>query len=286
MVAPVTENERKLNELLAELHDAYLEASEDMSDSVVKDVASTRLQVVDLIEEYANKDNTISRSRVNTLLRDLEAVEREIRDVTESALIGAMEDSVDIAYSDAFTAFQKALGLSADFVLTAKVAESEILSGLNGRKPTPRNIAEYLAQRTGPDGLTLSNRVWQFAGDQRAEMGNVLRRGIIRGDTTTKMVREIRGVYDTEAWKARRLAITEANTAYRTAIGYTAEKSKFVSALRLIPGVHQSEKCVSVSQQNRHGLGAGIFLPGDADIYNIHPYCTAYTQYILSEEVR
>lgn len=282
----MTAKERRLNELLTALHNDYLNASADMSDKVARDVSKTRLQVVELIEEYANKDDTISRTRVNTLLRDLEAVEREIRSVTESALIGAMEDSADIAFRDAFTAFQKALGLSAEFVATAKVAQSVVLPTLTDKTPSPRNIAEYLTHRTGPDGLTLSDRVWQFAGDQRAEMGNVLRRGIIRGDTTAKMVREIKGVYETESWKARRLAITESNTAYRTAIGYTAEKSKFVSALRLIPGRKHSEKCVSVSQQDRHGLGVGIFLPSDSDIYNIHPHCTAYTQYILSEEVR
>lgn len=282
----MTENERRLNELLAGLHEYYLDATAGMSDKVAADIAKTRLDVVDLIEEYANKDDKISRARVNTLLRDLEAVEREMRTVAETSLTGVMKDSAEIGYSDALTAFQKALGLSADFVLTAKVAQSLVLPTLTDKTPSPRNLAEYLAQRTGPDGLTLSDRVWQFAGDQRAEMGNVLRRGIIRGDTTAKMVREIRGVYETEAWKARRLAITEANTAYRTAIGYTAEKSKFVSALRLVPGIKRSEKCVSVSQQDRHGLGAGIFLPSDTDIYNIHPHCTAFTQYILSEEVR
>lgn len=282
----MTERERELNALLADLHDDYLDVSAGMSDRVAADIAKTRLQVVELLEEYANKDDKISRARVNTLLRDLEAIEREIRSTAESSLLGAMEDSADIAYSDAFTAFQKTLGLSVEFAMTAKVAESVVLAGLNGQTPKPRNIAEYLAKRTGPDGLTLSDRVWQFAGDQRAEIGNVLRRGIIRGDTTAKMVREIKDVYDTESWKARRLAITESNTAYRTAIGYTAEQSKFVSALRLIPGIKRSEKCVSKAAENRHGLGVGIFLPSDTDIYNVHPHCTSYLQYILSEEVR
>ncbi|WP_433943611.1 hypothetical protein [Paenibacillus sp. SN-8-1] len=282
----MTENERKLNEMSTQLHNDYLDTTAGMADRVAKEVAKTRTQVIDLIGEYANKNDTISRARVNTLLRDLEQIEREIRDVAESALTGVIEESVDTAQSDVSEVFHKTLGLSLDFVLNAKVAESVILPGMSGERPTPKNLATYLAQRTGPDGLTLSSRVWQLAGDQRAEMGNVLRRGIIRGDTTSKMVREIKGVYDTESWKARRLAITESNTAYRTAIGYTAEKSKFVSALRLIPGFHHSEKCVSVAGQDRHGLGVGIFLPTDADIYNIHPNCTAYTQYILSEEVR
>lgn len=282
----MTAKERMLNKLIKLLHDDYLEASAGMAEQVARDVGKTRLEIVELLEEYAKEDDTISRTRVNTLLRDLEAVEREIRTATETSLTRAMKDSAEIGFADALTAFQKALGLSADFVLTAKVAQSVALPTLTDRTPSPRNIAEYLAQRTGPDGLTLSDRVWQFAGDQRAEIGNVLRRGIIRGDTTAKMVREIKSVYETEAWKARRLAITESNTAYRTAIGYTAEKSKFVRALRLMPGVKHSEKCVAKAAEDRHGMGAGIFLPSDTDIYAIHPNCTAYTQYILTEEVR
>lgn len=282
----ITENERKLNEALAKLHEAYLRMAARQQNTITAEIDATRLQVSDLIAEYAKKDDTISRARLNTLLRDLDAIEAEIRRVTDSALLNIMDESAGRAYEDAFSAFQRALGLSIEYVATARVAESVILAGLNGRKPSARNIATYLAERIGPDGLTLSDRVWQFAGDQRTEIGNVLRRGIIRGDTTARMVRDIKTVYDTENWKARRLALTESNTAYRTVMGYIAEKSEFVRSLKLIPGIHRSEKCVAVSHENPHGLGVGIFLPSDTRIYQIHPNCTAYTQFVLTEEVR
>ena len=282
----MTENERKLNEALQRAHEDYERLSERLAQRSEREIAATRLLIVDLLYEFAKKDNTISKSRLNSLLREVERVEQELREVTQESVIAAMEESAEVAYEDAFAAFQRAVGVSAEFVLTARVAESAILPTLTGRKPTPRNLATYLAERTGPDGLQLSDRVWQFAGDQREEINRVLRAGIIRGDTTAKMVREVRAVYRTEAWKARRLVLTEANVAYRTAIGYTAERSKFVRALRLIPGIHRSESCVETAKENRHGLGRGIFLPSDTDIFNIHPNCTSYTQYILNEEVR
>jgi len=279
-------NERRLNEALADLHADYLDLTVKQQAYVVGEVGKTRLQVIDLLEEYANKNDIVSKARLNTLLRDLEHVERSIRIVAESALITVMGEATESAFSGTTEAIQSTLSKSVEFILTAKIAESIVLRGTNGDKPTPKNIATYLAEKTGPDGLKLSDRVWQFAGDQRAEMGNVLRRGIIRGDTTASMVRDIKNVYNTEGWKARRLALTESNTAYRTAIGYVAEQSKFVEALRLIPGAHHSPKCVTKAGEDRHGLGTGIFLPSDGDIYSIHPNCTAYTQFILSEGVR
>jgi hypothetical protein len=279
-------NERKLNEALAKLHADYLDLTVKQQAYVVGEVGKTRLQVIDLLEEYANKNDIVNKARLNTLLRDLEHVEKSIRTTAESSLITVMDEGAEAALTGTTEAIQFTLSESVAFILTAQVAESVVLRGLTGKQPTTRNLATYLAEKTGPDGLKLSDRVWQFAGDQRAEMGNVLRRGIIRGDTTASMVRDIKGVYATEDWKARRLALTESNTAYRTAIGYVAEQSKFVTALRLIPGARHSPKCVAKAAEDRHGLGVGIFLPSDTDIYSIHPNCTAYTQFILSEEVR
>jgi hypothetical protein len=278
--------EAKLNAELARLHAKFMPMTKRQQRDVVKAVNRTRLSVIDLVAEYANKDDKISRARINTLLRDLEIIENDIRKATDTALLGVMGESVGRGYEDVDKAYHSALGLSAEFATTAEVASSVILAELAGRKPTPHNIATYLAHKTGPDGLTLSDRVWTFAGDQKAEIGNVLRRGIIRGDTTASMVRGIQSVYETEAWKARRLALTESNVAYRTAIGYVAEQSEFVAALRLIPGVHRTESCVKTAQEDRHGLGVGVFLPSDTDIYSIHPQCTSYTNYILTEEVR
>ncbi|MGF7045689.1 hypothetical protein J2T13_000149 [Paenibacillus sp. DS2015] len=279
-------NERKLNEALAKLHADYLDLTVKQQAYVVGEVGKTRVQVIDLLEEYATKNDIVSKARLNPLLRDLEYVEKSIRTTAESALITVMDEAAESGLSGTTDAIQSTLSQSVEFILTAKIAESVVLRGLTGKQPTTRNLATYLAEKTGPDGLKLSDRVWQFAGDQRAEMSNVLRRGIIRGDTTASMVRDIKNVYSTEDWKARRLALTESNTAYRTAIGYVAEQSKFVKALRLVPGAHHSPKCVAKAAEDRHGLGAGIFLPSDTDIYSIHPNCTAYTQYILSEEVR
>lgn len=276
-----------VNDQLARLHESYLRLVERQQSEFVRNIAATRQYISDLLAEYAKQDATISRSRINTLLRDLDGLEAEIRAAADSGLVTIMTDAAEHGYTDmvsAVAAANKAYAAAAEYVTTARVTESAILSDLAGRKPSPRNIATYLAERTGPDGLTLSDRVWQFAGDQRADVSNVIRRGVIRGDTTAKMTREVQAVYQTEEWKARRLALTESNTAYRTAIGYVAEQSDFVSALRLIPGIHRSEKCVAVSQRNPHGLGVGVFLPTDSYIYNIHPNCTAYTQFIIKDE--
>jgi len=277
-----------LTDKFRSLHDAFKRRSRTQQDFVAGEIAKTRLSVVDLIAGYAKNDEKISRSRLNSLLRDLDGVEKEIRTVTNTSVLAVMGESVNEAFTGSISAIKTVLGLPASFVTTGKVVASRVLSTLTGRKPTATNIAQYLAQRTGPDGLVLSDRVWVMAGDYRRSIGKVLQRGILRGDSIARMTRDITEVYEIEDWKARRLVITETNTAFRTAIGYEAERLDFVKGLRLNPGVHHSKACVALSQEDRHGLGAGVFLPSDTDIYNPHPNCTSYLTFILKddEEVR
>jgi len=277
--------EKELNEILTKLYDVYLRSAARYETDVVRSIASTRSSVVDLLTEYARKDGTVNKTRMLALIRDLEAIEKQIRDVAETSLFRALEGSVDAAYADGFAAFQQALGKSMEFIETARIGQTAIFAPIAGQAATPKNLATYLANEVWPqDGLRLSDRVWNLAGEQREAISGVLRRGILRGDNTSTLVREIKGAYDIEAWKARRLALTEANVAYRTTMGYVAEQSELVKALKLHPGLKRSEKCVAVSRRDPHGLGTGVFLPSDTYIYSIHPNCSAYTNFILIDE--
>lgn len=266
------------------LHNAFKRKSKTQQNFVAKEIAKTRLSVVDLIANYAKNDEKISRSRLNSLLRDLDGVEKEIRTAANTSLLAVMSESVDEAFTGSIAAIKSVLGLPSAFITTSKVVASRVLSTLTGRQPTSKNIANYIAERTGPDGLVLSDRVWVMAGDYRASIGKVLQRGILRGDSIARMTRDVTEVYGIEDWKARRLVITETNTAFRTAIGYEAERLDFVKALRLNPGIHHSKACVALSQEDRHGLGAGVFLPSDTDIYNPHPNCTSTLTFVLVDE--
>jgi len=225
-------------------------------------IRQTRLQVVDIVASYAKDDGSISRSRLPSLLRELESVEKEIRAVGNRSIFGVMRDSAAQAFSGVRPLF----------------------GGNSQTTAAGRSVADYLVKRTGPDGLRLSDRVWDIAADHRDAIGKVLRRGILRGDSIARMTRDVTEVYRVEDWKARRLVVTETNTAFRTAIGQEAERLDFVKGLRLHPGAKHSRKCVDLAGQNRHGLGTGIFLPSDTDIYNPHPQCTSYLTFVLKDE--
>lgn len=280
----LTEQEQRLSELLAKAHAAYLRLTVKQDKYVISELDRTRLQIIELITEYA-KNDTIAKGRLNPLLRDIEQVERAIRDIGLSSLIDVQAESIGVAFDNTSTALQSTLALSSEFVLLGRIAESTVLSGFD-RKPTAKNIATYLAERTGPDGLKLSDRVWTVAGDQRDAINRVLRNGIIRGDTTSRMIRDVKAAYDNETWKVRRLVLTESNNAYRTALGYVAERNKFVKAIRIHRGLadRPEHRCSALENADKHGLGAGVYLPSDTEIYGPHPNCTSYLSYVLIDE--
>ncbi|MCQ4363056.1 hypothetical protein KQR54_18325 [Mycobacterium gordonae] len=280
-------SERKLNGLFAKMSGAFKRTVTHQQTVVSAEIGKTRLQVVDIVASYAKNDDTISRSRLNALLRDLEGVEKDIRSATNRSLLTVMKDSADQAFSGVSGALKAVFGASVAAFSSAKVTASSFLSPLTGKSPTGKNIAAYLAERTGTDGLRLSDRVWNISADHRDAIGRILRRGILRGDSIARMTRDITEVYGVEDWKARRLVVTESNAAFRTAIGYEAERLDFVRGLRLQPGTKHSRACVTLAAEDRHGMGAGIFLPSDTDIYNPHPNCTSVLTFVLiDEEVR
>lgn len=267
-----------------DLHQRFTKNNKRRQDFVSAEISKTRLSVVDIITSYAKNDEKISRSRLNSLLRDLDSVEKDIREATNSSLLKVMGESVDEAFKGTFSIAKTVKAIANIAAATKDIAKTAVLSAIRGKSPTSKNIAEYLAKRTGPDGLILSDRVWNLAGDHRDAIGKVLRRGILRGDSIARMTRDITEVYEIEDWKARRLVVTETNTAFRTAIGYAAEQLDNVKGLRLHPGYKHSKACVALANEDRHGLGVGIFLPSDTDIYNPHPHCTSYLTFVLVDD--
>src|SRR5690625_7195959 len=54
-----------------------------------------RADTAELLAEYADKDGEISRRRLSRLLRDMDAIERELRKNGEQALLNIIEESTE-----------------------------------------------------------------------------------------------------------------------------------------------------------------------------------------------
>lgn len=258
--------QEELNAIFERMAADYGALNANQQAFAIREFGRVRGDISDLLADFSNASNVVERRRLNRLLRELNEVETHLRDYGETALHRVVDDSA------AFATRRINAGMRE---VTGSAAITMAQSRLN------RNVTDYVIRRFSDDGLVLSDRIWRTAGDIRDELSKTLRSGIIRGDSVGEMVRDIRRVHANETWKIRRLVVTEGNTAYRTATAYNAKHSDVVRGLKLHPGVKMSPGCVNLSEEDRYGLGQGIFLPDDPDVYNPHPNCTSYVTYVL-----
>ena len=265
-------NQEKLDAIFEKLSKQHGKLNAQQQEYAIKELGRVRGDIADLLSDYAGKDGTVKKTRLNRLLRELDDIETLIREYGTTALDTIIQDTAEWASASINEGMLGVIGVRA-------VAKAQI-ERLNS------DVFEYVVKRFGDDGLVLSDRIWRFSGDVRDEMSKVLRADIIRGESVSTMIANIRKVHDNETWKIRRLVVTEGNTAYRTATSYNAERSDVVTGVKLHHGKANDPKhrCTILSKEDRYGMGAGVFQPSDSEIYNPHPNCTSFLTYELDEK--
>lgn len=265
-------NAQRLAELLIKAATQFAKLNARQQEFAIKEINRVRLELQDLLLDYSNKDNKITFTRLGSLLRDLDTIERMVRETGMQALIQVIEEAGEHGQIASEAALKSVLGTSATAYFS-KDAFNRISA----------DVVRYVTTRFGEDGLVLSDRIWRLAHEQRVEIENVIRSGIILGQSVNTMVSKIRKVYDTETWKIRRLVVTEGNVAYRTASAYVAQRSNVVKGLRIHRGKANNprHRCTQLEQEDRYGLGKGVYLPTDSEVLNPHPNCTSYVTYEL-----
>jgi hypothetical protein len=261
----------ELDEIMRKVAQDYGKLNAKQQEFAIKEFGRIRGEISVLLADYEDGDGTIKRQRLARLLRDLETIESNIR---KSGLV-TLESIID--ETSAFTT--NAVGGALSEVVGAAAISGIVVDRVNA------DIARYVVSRFGEDGLVLSDRVWNVAGDIRDEMSKTLRAGIIRGESISALIKRIRTVHDNESWKIRRLVVTEGNTAHRTATGFNAQRSNVVKGVKINdrPGHnnHTKHKCYDLANRDPYGMGEGVYKPEDSSIFSPHPNCTSYITYVL-----
>lgn len=261
----------ELDRIYKRIADEYHTLNERQAAFAIKEVGRVRAEVAELITEFAASDGTIKRQRLSRLLRELDGVERDLRQYGTAAM-----DEI-IGKSAAFTT----TAVSAGF---ASVTGAPLITGSFER--LNRDVFNYVTRRFGEDDLVLSGRIWRMTGEVRLALEASLRSDIIRGESVGKMVANVRKVYDNETWKIKRLVVTEGNTAYRTASAMSAGRSEVVDWVQLNENGarhrnHENHHCYVLAKEDRYGRGNGIFKPEDSEIYMPHVQCSSYISAVL-----
>lgn len=265
--------QEQLNAILTATASKYDGFNDNLKDYAVKEIERTRLELMDLLTAYANADDKINVTRINSLIADLANIERLVYDTGMQVMSSVIQQSAEAGITGSTLALG-ALGT----VASAEISE-EVFNRLSAE------ALRYVVQRFEGDGLVLSDRIWQLSRQQRAELESVIRSGIIRGESVSTLVAKVRKVYANETWKIKRLVITEGNIAYRTGSAYVAQQSKFVKGIRIHRGEadRPEHRCSQLEKIDRYGLGKGIFLPTDHEVLHPHVNCTSFVTYELVE---
>lgn len=265
--------QEQLNAILTKTAERYDEVENDkLFAYAVREMRRVELELFDLLMGYAGSDNKVKKERIISLLADLQVIQQKL-----------YADGLK-AMTDVVTASAEAgIGGSSIALATAVGAFAEI-----GEQHFNRISAEavrYVVSRFGDDGLVLSDRVWDYSNDVRAEMETVLRSGIIRGESVNTLIAKVRRVHSNQTWKIKRLVVTEGNVAYRTGSAYVAQQSQYVKGLRIHRGEadRPDHRCSELEKIDRYGMGKGIYIPTDPEVLNPHPNCTSYVTYVLFE---
>jgi hypothetical protein len=264
-------NQEKLDAALKKLAIDYQPLNTKQQAFAIKEIGRVRGDLGDILADYAGKDGIIKRQRASRLLRELDEVETLIRQYGTTAMDTIIKDSAKYATT----------GINAGLAtIGATVAIAAQMERLN------RDVFEYAVKRFGEDGLVLSDRIWRLSGDMRDDLSKVLRADIIRGESVSTMIANVRRVHENETWKIRRLVVTEGNTAHRAATAMNASRSDVVTAIRVHRGAanRPEHRCTQLENTDRYGMGAGLFKTSDSDIYMMHVNCTGYLTYELDEK--
>lgn len=261
----------ELDEIMRKIAQDSGKLNAKQQESAIKEFGRIRGEIATLLADYEDGEGTIKRQRLSRLLRDLEQIEANIRET------GIITLESIISESSEFTT--KAIGGALTDVVGAAAISGIVVDRVNA------DVARYVINRFGEDGLVLSDRVWNLAGDIRDEMSKTLRTGIIRGESVSALIKRIRAVHDNETWKIRRLVVTEGNTAHRTATAYNAQRSNVVKGVKINdrPGHnnHTKHRCYDLAHRDPYGMGAGVYKPTDIEIFSPHPNCTSFITYVL-----
>lgn|SRR5699024_4294252 len=262
------DKERRANEKLKRQFSKFLRTVESKQNGLAKEVDGTRIYFLDIVEKYAKEDGTIDDKKLRKILREIENQDDYIYDIINDEMESTIEESMNKAKRDVFTS----LGVMAAGIVGGKVIFDKI------KKDALTGI--------GKDGNTLNKRIEKYTGNMLDEVRKAIRTGVLSGKTSGQINRDIKKAMEKESWKLKRLVGTELPNVYRRTVAELAKEGKNIKAVRIIDlrgrhPYHKKHECYRLAEQNVYGWGKGVYRPDDTYIYDPHPNCTAYFEYVF-----
>lgn len=276
----MNKEEKEINKIIDEVTESILKDVEKYSNKVVNEVDYVRKEVNYILMNYANQDGTIPKHRMNTMFRELDELEIEFSETIIEQLEEQTVSTSKTLNNAVVGGLATVVGLSIAFGSLTNVPEEEDFIS---------DMLSYLKDNK-IDNLTIYDRINRLAGLFRDEMQRTIRYGIMSGFSFTKISLEVKKTIDKGMYQVKNIIKTEIPNIIRKGLVTIGGKLKILKAIKIIDNrgrhpYHYHHQCYKYAEQNKYGMGKGVFKPSDTYILNPHPQCTAYFQYIFDESL-
>lgn len=274
----MTNQEKEINRIIEEVTNSILNDTDRYSNRVVNEVDFVRKQINGILMEYASEDGTIPSHRMNSLFRELDELEIDFSEAIIEQLEEQTANTSKKLSKAVVGGLATVIGLSIAFGALTNVPEEEDFVD---------EMLSYLRENK-VDDMTIYDRIRRLAGVFRDEMQRTIRYGIMSRFSFHKISLEIKKTIDKGMYQVRNIIKTEIPNILRKGLITIGGKLRILKAIKIIDNrgrhpYHYHHMCYKYAEQNKYGMGKGVFKPSDTYILNPHPQCTAYFQYIFDE---
>lgn len=248
----------KLSENLDKLHSTLDRDLKRKQDKVYKELKLELTEVYDLVSELADGD-TIPINKAGVAKKRLNEFERQLRTTYEESITELVTEVSEKTYRE----YERVFGEEG-------MAEEEFVS----------KVVNSIMRTKMEDGLDMFDRFRRNALVIRQAIETVvIYRILSRGDIKL-LLREIATEFDSLKWTISRVVKSELFSANRRAVLETLKKLGDDYVVDFTDGMcgqpnHYEHSCYTLAQEDRHGLGRGVFTSQDTDIVYPHPACTS-----------
>lgn len=271
---------KDLSEDAKKFMDEGMKLASDGTDKVTKLLSGVTQELVPKFDNMINEDGEIPTYRINTASKEVDLIEEDIREIImegfEDIIDEAVSNSVD-SVVDTFVKYSVSLAVLKGLLSRENISESE------------RAVKEFLMERE-INGLTVVDRISGVSSLLISEIRKSVRYGIISKESISKIMKRIKDAINRSVWQIKRIFSSEVATSLRAVISIIGEKLGIIKGVKIIDNrgrhaYHHTHMCYKYAEEDKYGMGKGVYKVSDTYILDPHPQCTAYFEFVFKDNI-
>lgn len=252
-----------------------IEQSSKESERVARVMRGLNADLYASLDKYTDDNGVIPTSRLNSFNAEIKELEAEYLTEIEDALIATVESVIDEVTEATYKELEKIPDVSA--MLTSTIM-----------RDTKELALEELLKRK-VDEVKVDSRIKALTISITALIGREVRNSILLKKKASDISKRVDDVIKSNTWTVKKLITSEVLTSIRLSILKLGDKLGILKGIKIIDnrgrhGGHHLHKCFKYAEEDKYGMGKGVYKTTDTYILDPHPQCTAYFEFILKDK--